>query len=131
MCSLLGPAKVPGIAMLACSRALKNVRTHRCSFLHSTHPARWSCCFFVLCVQFAVVGGGLMGAGIATALLVNGAATVYLKEVNQKFLDDGVSRIKSTSSCLSAHHAVCVLTGCSLWQPTLTGCRRARRSRPS
>jgi enoyl-CoA hydratase/3-hydroxyacyl-CoA dehydrogenase len=34
----------------------------------------------------AVLGGGLMGSGIATATLVAGM-DVVLKEVNQKFLD--------------------------------------------
>lgn len=34
-----------------------------------------------------------MGSGIATSLISNGI-TVYLKEVNQQFLDAGVDRIK-------------------------------------
>ena len=37
----------------------------------------------------AVLGGGLMGSGIATATLVAGM-DVVLKEVNQKFLDVSV-----------------------------------------
>eukprot|EP01114_Cavostelium_apophysatum_P011313 TRINITY_DN2552_c0_g1_i1.p1 TRINITY_DN2552_c0_g1~~TRINITY_DN2552_c0_g1_i1.p1 ORF type:complete len:739 (-),score=232.55 TRINITY_DN2552_c0_g1_i1:1103-3319(-) len=41
----------------------------------------------------AVIGGGTMGSGIATALLLSGIRTV-LKEVNQKFLDAGVARIR-------------------------------------
>jgi len=42
----------------------------------------------------AVIGGGLMGSGIATASLEAGMSVV-LKEINQKFLDAGVSRIRS------------------------------------
>eukprot|EP00301_Raphidiophrys_heterophryoidea_P000028 c10013_g1_i1.p1 GENE.c10013_g1_i1~~c10013_g1_i1.p1 ORF type:complete len:1126 (-),score=348.78 c10013_g1_i1:151-3486(-) len=42
----------------------------------------------------AVVGGGLMGSGIATAMLLAGIKVV-LKEVNQQFLDAGVERVKS------------------------------------
>lgn len=34
----------------------------------------------------AVLGGGLMGSGIATALAMSGVQ-VILKEINQKFLD--------------------------------------------
>jgi len=42
----------------------------------------------------AVLGGGLMGSGIATAcILVD--VKVILKEVNEKFLEGGMSRIKS------------------------------------
>eukprot|EP00195_Chlamydomonas_chlamydogama_P011374 CAMPEP_0202900968 /NCGR_PEP_ID=MMETSP1392-20130828/12462_1 /ASSEMBLY_ACC=CAM_ASM_000868 /TAXON_ID=225041 /ORGANISM="Chlamydomonas chlamydogama, Strain SAG 11-48b" /LENGTH=718 /DNA_ID=CAMNT_0049587441 /DNA_START=176 /DNA_END=2332 /DNA_ORIENTATION=+ len=42
----------------------------------------------------AVLGGGLMGSGIATALALAGIE-VILKEVNQQFLDGGMARIKS------------------------------------
>lgn len=42
----------------------------------------------------AVLGGGLMGSGIATALALAGYS-VLLKEVNQQFLDGGMGRIKS------------------------------------
>eukprot|EP00775_Hariotina_reticulata_P003942 gene3942-4196_t len=42
----------------------------------------------------AVLGGGLMGSGIATALVLAGVK-VQLKEVNQQFLDSGLSRIKA------------------------------------
>ncbi|KAD6453406.1 hypothetical protein E3N88_08111 [Mikania micrantha] len=42
----------------------------------------------------AVLGGGLMGSGIATALILNGYQVV-LKEVNQKFLDAGLGRVKA------------------------------------
>ena len=41
-----------------------------------------------------VVGGGLMGSGIATACVMNGVSVV-LKEINQKFLDAGMSRVKA------------------------------------
>lgn len=36
--------------------------------------------------RVAVLGGGLMGSGIATALVLSGVGVV-LKEVNQQFLD--------------------------------------------
>ncbi|MEW5306749.1 MAG: hypothetical protein WDW36_009191 [Sanguina aurantia] len=42
----------------------------------------------------AVLGGGLMGSGIATALAMSGVQ-VILKEINQKFLDGGMGRIKA------------------------------------
>lgn len=42
----------------------------------------------------AVLGGGLMGSGIATALCLAGVE-VILKEVNQGFLDAGMGRIKA------------------------------------
>ena len=42
----------------------------------------------------AVLGGGLMGSGIATALAWTGY-TVLLKEINQEFLDGGMKRIKA------------------------------------
>eukprot|EP00898_Chlorokybus_atmophyticus_P001562 jgi/Chlat1/2406/Chrsp17S02663 len=41
----------------------------------------------------AVLGGGLMGSGICTALALAGIK-VILKEVNQKFLDGGMQRIR-------------------------------------
>ena len=41
-----------------------------------------------------VIGGGLMGAGIAAACALNGIA-VLLKEVNQGFLDAGLGRVKA------------------------------------
>ncbi|KAJ0482990.1 putative isomerase, 3-hydroxyacyl-CoA dehydrogenase, Enoyl-CoA hydratase [Helianthus annuus] len=44
--------------------------------------------------KVAIVGGGLMGSGIATALILNGYQ-VFLKEVNQKFLDVGLRRVKA------------------------------------
>ena len=41
-----------------------------------------------------VVGGGLMGSGIATACVMNGVSVV-LKEINQKFLDAGMGRVRA------------------------------------
>ena len=41
-----------------------------------------------------VVGGGLMGSGIATACVMNGVS-VILKEINQTFLDAGMGRVKA------------------------------------
>jgi enoyl-CoA hydratase/3-hydroxyacyl-CoA dehydrogenase len=42
----------------------------------------------------AVLGGGLMGSGIATALAWTGYK-VLLKEIKQEFLDGGMQRIKA------------------------------------
>eukprot|EP00252_Welwitschia_mirabilis_P021449 TRINITY_DN550_c0_g1_i1.p1 TRINITY_DN550_c0_g1~~TRINITY_DN550_c0_g1_i1.p1 ORF type:complete len:727 (+),score=141.43 TRINITY_DN550_c0_g1_i1:283-2463(+) len=44
--------------------------------------------------KVAVLGGGLMGSGIATALILNGYK-VILKEVNKEFLQAGLERIKA------------------------------------
>ncbi|KAH9305701.1 hypothetical protein KI387_010105, partial [Taxus chinensis] len=44
--------------------------------------------------KVAVVGGGLMGSGIATALILSGYP-VILKEVNDQFLQAGLDRIKA------------------------------------
>ncbi|XP_050217152.1 glyoxysomal fatty acid beta-oxidation multifunctional protein MFP-a [Mercurialis annua] len=44
--------------------------------------------------KVAVIGGGLMGSGIATALILSNYP-VILKEVNQKFLEAGVNRVKA------------------------------------
>lgn len=44
--------------------------------------------------KIAVVGGGLMGSGIATACILAGQ-TVLLKEINEKFLNAGLDRIKA------------------------------------
>lgn len=43
----------------------------------------------------AIVGGGLMGSGIATILILNNF-NVVLKEVNEQFLSAGINRIKGT-----------------------------------
>ncbi|XP_024368113.1 peroxisomal fatty acid beta-oxidation multifunctional protein MFP2 [Physcomitrium patens] len=44
--------------------------------------------------KVAVVGGGLMGSGIVTALILSGYS-VLLKEINDKFLQAGLERIKA------------------------------------
>ncbi|KAL1334836.1 hypothetical protein HN51_063788 [Arachis hypogaea] len=44
--------------------------------------------------KVAIIGGGLMGSGIATALILSNYP-VILKEVNEKFLDAGVNRVKA------------------------------------
>ncbi|KAL6989975.1 hypothetical protein U1Q18_015727 [Sarracenia purpurea var. burkii] len=44
--------------------------------------------------KVAILGGGLMGSGIATALILSGYP-VILKEVNEKFLQDGIGRVKA------------------------------------
>ncbi|XP_009769326.1 glyoxysomal fatty acid beta-oxidation multifunctional protein MFP-a-like [Nicotiana tabacum] len=44
--------------------------------------------------KVAILGGGLMGSGIATALLLSGYP-VILKEVNDKFLQAGMGRVKA------------------------------------
>lgn len=41
----------------------------------------------------AVIGGGLMGTGIVTALVLNNVPVV-LKEVNEEFLQAGLKRIE-------------------------------------
>lgn len=41
----------------------------------------------------AVIGGGLMGSGIATALILS-SYPVILKEVNDKFLQAGIGRVR-------------------------------------
>uniref|UniRef100_A0A0D9ZY32 Uncharacterized protein n=1 Tax=Oryza glumipatula TaxID=40148 RepID=A0A0D9ZY32_9ORYZ len=49
--------------------------------------------------KVAIVGGGLMGSGIATALISNNLL-VILKEVNEQFLDAGISRVKANLQSL-------------------------------
>ncbi|KAJ1395341.1 hypothetical protein SESBI_33494 [Sesbania bispinosa] len=44
--------------------------------------------------KVAILGGGLMGSGIATVLILSNYP-VILKEVNEKFLDAGMNRIKA------------------------------------
>ncbi|GMH40136.1 hypothetical protein BSKO_08040 [Bryopsis sp. KO-2023] len=44
--------------------------------------------------RVGVLGGGLMGSGIATSLAMAGCQ-VLLKEINEKFLQDGLNRIRS------------------------------------
>ena len=43
--------------------------------------------------RVAVIGGGLMGSGIITAL-ITAKIPVLLKEVNEKFLEQGMQRIR-------------------------------------
>lgn len=64
----------------------------------------------------AIVGGGLMGSGIATILILNNF-NVVLKEVNEQFLSAGINRIKGTLlfaalffwNCLHSSSEVCSL----------------------
>ncbi|XP_078439828.1 multifunctional protein 2 [Wolffia australiana] len=44
--------------------------------------------------KVAIIGGGLMGSGIATVLILSNIP-VILKEVNDKFLQSGIARIKA------------------------------------
>ncbi|KAK3164335.1 hypothetical protein QOZ80_1AG0016180 [Eleusine coracana subsp. coracana] len=44
--------------------------------------------------KVAILGGGLMGSGIATAMILSNYP-VILKEVNEKFLNAGIDRIKA------------------------------------
>lgn len=46
--------------------------------------------------KVAILGGGLMGSGIATALIMSNIP-VILKEVNEKFLEAGIGRVKGIS----------------------------------
>uniref|UniRef100_A0ACD5U364 Uncharacterized protein n=1 Tax=Avena sativa TaxID=4498 RepID=A0ACD5U364_AVESA len=45
-------------------------------------------------LKASIIGGGLMGSGIATALILSDILVV-LKEVNGKFLDAGINRVKA------------------------------------
>lgn len=49
--------------------------------------------------KVGILGGGLMGSGIATALILSNYP-VILKEVNEKFLEAGVNRVKGESRFL-------------------------------
>ncbi|KAI8110882.1 hypothetical protein M9434_004456 [Picochlorum sp. BPE23] len=44
--------------------------------------------------KIAVLGGGLMGSGIATACVLSGYQ-VLIKEINEKFMQSGLDRVKS------------------------------------
>ncbi|GAV57484.1 ECH domain-containing protein/3HCDH_N domain-containing protein, partial [Cephalotus follicularis] len=44
--------------------------------------------------KVAILGGGLMGSGIATALILSNYP-VILKEVNEKFLEAGIGRVRA------------------------------------
>jgi len=50
--------------------------------------------------KVAVLGGGLMGSGIATALILSNYP-VILKEVNDQFLQAGIGRVRGRASALS------------------------------
>jgi hypothetical protein len=56
--------------------------------------------------KVAVVGGGLMGSGIATTLILN-HYNVMLKEANEKLLNAGVDRIKGTG-CRNCIHSLVI-----------------------
>ncbi|KAJ4974421.1 hypothetical protein NE237_007595 [Protea cynaroides] len=47
--------------------------------------------------KVAILGGGLMGFGMATALILCNCP-VILKEVNEKFLEGGIGRVKANLS---------------------------------
>lgn len=47
--------------------------------------------------KVAILGGGLMGSGIATALILSNYS-VILKEVNEKFLQAGIDRVKGDAA---------------------------------
>lgn len=49
--------------------------------------------------KIAVIGAGLMGSGIATALLLSNY-TVILKEVNQNYLQAGIARVRGKDDAL-------------------------------
>ena len=49
--------------------------------------------------KVAIIGGGLMGSGIATALILS-SYPIILKEVNEKFLEAGINRIKGENRFL-------------------------------
>jgi 3-hydroxyacyl-CoA dehydrogenase len=49
--------------------------------------------------KVAVIGGGLMGSGISTALMLSNYP-VILKEVNEKFLQAGIGRVKGEATIL-------------------------------
>lgn len=48
--------------------------------------------------RFGVVGGGLMGIGIAAALVMAGAEKVIIKEAEEKYLEAAKQRVVSTST---------------------------------
>lgn len=49
--------------------------------------------------KVAILGGGLMGSGIATALILSNYS-VILKEVNEKFLQAGIGRVRGEARTL-------------------------------
>lgn len=58
--------------------------------------------------KVAILGGGLMGSGIATALLRSGYP-VILKEVNDKFLQAGLGRVKGKAIVLCWYDSLYLL----------------------
>jgi enoyl-CoA hydratase/3-hydroxyacyl-CoA dehydrogenase len=52
--------------------------------------------------KVAILGGGLMGSGIATTLILSNYP-VILKEVNEKFLNAGIDRIKGNCFIICLH----------------------------
>lgn len=54
--------------------------------------------------KVAIIGGGLMGSGIATALLLSNVSVV-LKEINSEFLQKGVRTIEGDSLLALTVHA--------------------------
>lgn len=46
--------------------------------------------------KVGILGGGLMGSGIATALLLSNYP-VIIKEVNETFLKAGIDRVKGST----------------------------------
>jgi 3-hydroxyacyl-CoA dehydrogenase len=52
--------------------------------------------------KVAILGGGLMGSGIATAMILSNYP-VLLKEVNEKFLNAGIDRIKGRNRIKPCH----------------------------
>ena len=49
--------------------------------------------------KVAILGGGLMGSGIAAALILSNYP-VILKEVNEKFLQAGIERVRGVARVL-------------------------------
>ena len=64
--------------------------------------------------KVAILGGGLMGSGIATALLLSNYP-VILKEVNEKFLNAGIDRVKGRYGTNLKSYGVLPNTGVSLY----------------
>lgn len=63
--------------------------------------------------KVAILGGGLMGSGIATALILSNYP-VILKEVNEKFLEAGINRVKGVAmlSCICYRNVRCDILFC-------------------
>lgn len=55
--------------------------------------------------KIAVLGGGLMGSGIATALILSNYP-VILKEVNEKYLHAGIGRVRGNNSVIIVHLSI-------------------------